>query len=218
MVDAYDDCVADLDEQLGILLDELQRRGILEKTWLVITADHGESFGEHNGVFCHGTSLYKTELHVPLLIVPPGGVAVKRVIKEMVSLRDLPATIFDVLGLGAESPLPGTSLARLWKQASAVTTMHVEPVLAEVVPGDARYRDSYGLPLKTWPLAALSDGRWSYIRQEGKVREELFNLHEDTDEQHNLGRSPAALSTLEHMRTSLFQLTSGPLLPQRFNR
>ena len=38
-----------------------------------IAADHGESFGEHAGVFCHGTSLYQTELHVPLLIVPPGG-------------------------------------------------------------------------------------------------------------------------------------------------
>ena len=40
---------------------------------MIITSDHGESFGEHAGVFCHGTSLYQTELHVPLLIIPPGG-------------------------------------------------------------------------------------------------------------------------------------------------
>ena len=73
IVDAYDDCIADLDEQLGMLLDELERRRILQETWLIITSDHGESFGEHTGVFCHGTSLYQTELHVPLLIVPPGG-------------------------------------------------------------------------------------------------------------------------------------------------
>ena len=69
---AYDDRIADLDEQLGILLDELERRGVLEQTWLIITSDHGESFGEHAGVYCHGSSLYETELRVPLLIVPPG--------------------------------------------------------------------------------------------------------------------------------------------------
>ena len=69
--DAYDDCVADLDEQLGRLIDELERRGVLDRTWVIITADHGESFGEHPGVFRHGTSLYQTELHVPLVIIPP---------------------------------------------------------------------------------------------------------------------------------------------------
>ena len=73
--DAYDDCIADLDEQLGSLFDELNMRGVLERTWLIITSDHGESFGEHAGVFCHGSSLYQTELHVPLLIIPPGGSA-----------------------------------------------------------------------------------------------------------------------------------------------
>ena len=52
--DSYDNCVADLDEQLGRLIDELERRSILEHTWVIITADHGESFGENHGVFWHG--------------------------------------------------------------------------------------------------------------------------------------------------------------------
>ena len=69
--DSYDDCIADLDEQLGRLIDELERRDVLDQTWLIITSDHGESFGEHPGVFGHGTSLYQTQLHVPLVIVPP---------------------------------------------------------------------------------------------------------------------------------------------------
>ena len=70
-----------------MLVDKLRRSGLLERTWLIITADHGESFGEHAGVFCHGTSLYQTEVHVPLLIVPPGGRATKQVVGEPVSLR-----------------------------------------------------------------------------------------------------------------------------------
>ncbi len=109
---AYDDCIADLDEQLGVLFEELRRRGDLSRTWLIITADHGESFGEHTGVFYHGKSLYQTELHVPLLIVPPGGSATAQIVKESVSLRDMAATIVDVLGLESGSPFPGDSLAR----------------------------------------------------------------------------------------------------------
>ena len=71
--DSYDDCIANLDEQLGLLLDELERRGVLESTWVIITSDHGESFGEQPGVFLHGTSLYQPQVHVPLVIVPPPG-------------------------------------------------------------------------------------------------------------------------------------------------
>ena len=108
VVDSYDDCIADLDEQIGRLLDKLRKRGVLDRTWLIIASDHGESFGEHAGVFCHGTSLYQTELHVPLLIVPPGGAAAKQIVTETVSLRDLAATIVDVLGFAGRLAIAGT--------------------------------------------------------------------------------------------------------------
>ena len=61
-------------------------------------------------------------------------------------------------------------------------------------------------------------GEWSYIRREGKVREELFHLRQDANEQRNLARDPAARPILEQMRADLDRLTAGPLLPQRFNR
>ena len=68
---AYDDCIASLIEELGRLIDELEHRALLDRTWVVIiSADHGESFGEHPGVFRHGMSLYQTERHVPLVIDP----------------------------------------------------------------------------------------------------------------------------------------------------
>ena len=78
--DAYDDCVADLDEQIGRLVDELERRGVLERTWVIVTADHGESFGEHPNEFWHGTSLYQPQRQVPLVIVPPRGGPSPRVV------------------------------------------------------------------------------------------------------------------------------------------
>ena len=68
--DCYDNCLAYLDEQLGELFDELQRRGVLDRTLVIVTSDHGEGLGEH-GLFDHGESLYRTEVRVPLLIVLP---------------------------------------------------------------------------------------------------------------------------------------------------
>jgi arylsulfatase A-like enzyme len=221
VVDSYDDCIADVDEQLGRLVDKLNKRGVLDRTWLIIASDHGESFGEHAGVFCHGKSLYQTELHVPLIIVPPGGEPTKRVVTETVSLRDLAATVVDLLGLQEGSPLPGTSLARCWRARPPEARPVREdgaPALSEVVPGLAINIDADGLPLKTWPLGAIDDGDWSYIRSEGNVREELFHLSKDALERRNLARDPAAQPVLNRMRQTLDRLTGGPLLPDRFNR
>jgi arylsulfatase A-like enzyme len=219
-VNAYDDCIADLDEQLGVLLDELERRGILKSTWLVILADHGESFGEHAGVFCHGTSLYQTEVHVPLLIAPPGGNGGKRVINEIVSVRDLAATIVDVLGLAARSPFPGRSLAPLWNAAvtpASLDRTSIDRGLSEVVPNDPLNRNAYGMPKIGWPLGGLAASGWTYICREGAVHEELFDLRIDPKEQKNLVNDPAARGSLDRMRARLQELTNGPLTPERFS-
>jgi len=217
---AYDDCVADLDEQLGRLFDELGRRPVLERTWVIIAADHGESFGEHAGVFCHGTSLSQTELHVPLVIIPPGGSPSKRVVSETVSLRDLAATIVDVLDSKTGSPFPGKSLARFWDGSSpalAADPTAADRALSEVVPIDPLHPDPLEMVKPHWPLAAVNEGGWTYIRREGDVHEELFHLREDAKELYNLAGSPAARPKLDRMRGSLSGLTAGPLTPQRFN-
>jgi arylsulfatase A-like enzyme len=220
--DAYDDCVASLDEQVGRLVDELSRRGLRESTWLIVLADHGESFGEHAGVFCHGTSLYRTELHVPLVIVPPstrGDLAGRRV-AETVSLRDLAATVVDLAGQGTRSPFPGRSLARFWDGAAVAPdgTGDASRALSEVVPEDPLNPDPERLVTEPrWPLAALSDGDWTYIRREEPAREELFHLPDDALESRDLAADPAARTRLENLRASLGRLTEGPLTPRRFN-
>jgi arylsulfatase A-like enzyme len=63
---------------------------------------------EHD-LFDHGESLYSKESHVPLLIVPPAGKKALGVVRQTVSLRDLPATIVELAGLADGSPFPGRS-------------------------------------------------------------------------------------------------------------
>jgi arylsulfatase A-like enzyme len=214
---AYDDCIAELDQQLGKLIDELDRRGVLKDTWLIITSDHGESFGEHAGIFGHGMSLYQTELHVPLLIVPPGGRATKKVVRHVVSLQDLAATIVELSGIKDTVPFPGESLARFWNDTSLYPRGDSGFALAELaLPPVGGSRDWSLLPRKDWPQVALRDGSWSYVRHEGEQREELFHLSEDVLEQRNRAGDPAARATVDRMRTAVDRITGGPLLPTRF--
>jgi arylsulfatase A-like enzyme len=216
---AYDDCVAAIDEQIGRLFDELERLKALNRTWFFLVSDHGESFGEHAGVFLHGASLYQTELHVPMVVVPPPGILIKHVVAETASLRNLAATIVDLAGFSAESPFPGGSLARMWRPSSraAGDAGTGDSALAELVPNetlDGKTSDSSQRP---WPLAALTEGGWSYIRREGQVLEELYHLRVDPREQHNVVGSVSSSPRLERMRADLSRLTIGPLTPDRFN-
>jgi arylsulfatase A-like enzyme len=216
--DAYDDCIADLDEQVGKLVDALDRRGVLERTWLIIVSDHGESFGEHRNVFCHGSSLFDTEVRVPLLIVPPSNMktATGLAIRDPVSLRDIAATIVDMAGLTAVSSFPGDSLTRFWRKPSPASD-GVEPaILSELVPNDPKDRDYWGLPTRLPPRASLKDSEWSYLRREVEVGEQLYHLTEDPREQRNVAQDPSAQDTLRRLRASLDRRTEGPLLPGRF--
>ncbi len=105
--DPYDAAVRAADRQLGELLAALGARG--RRPLVVLLSDHGESFGEH-GVRGHGTSLFQSQLHVPL-VVSARGVLPPMTITEPVGLLDVAPTILDLVGL---PPLPaqeGASLA-----------------------------------------------------------------------------------------------------------
>src|SRR5262249_39966272 len=116
-VDVYDQCITELDRRLGALIAELARRGLLEDTLVIVTSDPGEHLGDHL-LFFHGCSLYRQLMAAPLVIVDPKKVPAGRVVAQPVSLRDMAATIVDVLGLTPSPPFPGRSLARLWSSSS----------------------------------------------------------------------------------------------------
>src|SRR5262249_50991569 len=67
----YDGEVAFVDEQLGRVLDRLRARGQAERTLVLVTADHGESLGQH-GEETHGLFVYDATLRVPFLLAGPG--------------------------------------------------------------------------------------------------------------------------------------------------
>ena len=204
--DSYDDCLGYLDEQLGLLFDELQRRGVLDRTLVVVTSDHGEGLGEHN-LFDHGESLYRTEIRVPLVIVPPSGLNPSSVVGETVSLRDLPATIVDLVGLGAGSPFPGKSLARFWRgspSGGVDSSRETDPVVSELKdPNSSTGRDKERSPAANGPLISLADHNFVYIRNEGDGREQLFDGRTDPQELTDRSRDESIRPVLEDFRHQL---------------
>jgi len=179
--DCYDDCIAYLDLQLGRLFAQLDSKGLLENTVVIVTSDHGELLGEHQS-FGHGQSLYREVAEVPLVIVAPHRVPVTRVIAAPVSLRDIPATVADLVGLARNSPFPGRSLARHWSRAPADAAQLTDLLLTETV-------DEAGpTPQGTKPARALVAEGTIYIR--GKDgHEEIYDIATDPTESHNLSNA-----------------------------
>jgi arylsulfatase A-like enzyme len=195
--DSYDAAIAYLDAELDRLFTTLAARGVLARTLVVVTADHGELLGEH-GLHGHANALYLPLLRVPLLLrYPPrvpGGVRVD----QPVSLRDVPATILELVS-GHPSELPGRSLAATW---DASRKGPVNAAVSEV--GRARYRnDPNYLNSDTW-LQSVFDEQHHYIRS-GLGKEELYAWRTDSLELTNLAGSPHAAAALQRLRITLEQ-------------
>ncbi len=172
--DPYRGEVAFVDAQVGVVLDALEARGLLAKTLIVVTSDHGEGFGEH-GEVGHGILAYEEALKVPLIVAAPG--LPPRLVSDRVRLVDLMPTLLDLLGLEPPPGLQGESFA-------ALVTGSGEPGAER----DVYFESMLGRDENNWaPLTGLIAGRYKYI---SLPERELYDLGEDPDETRNLFPEP----------------------------
>ncbi len=146
----YDGEIASVDAALGSLFADLAARGLDRRTAVVLTADHGESLGEH-GEATHGYFAYNATLHVPLIVALPGGKPAR--VSADVSHIDIFPTIADILGQPAPQGLWGRSLLPLLRGRSvpdrpiyfeALTAFYNRgwAPLRGFILGDRKYMDS----------------------------------------------------------------------------
>jgi arylsulfatase A-like enzyme len=198
--DSYDNCIAYLDDQLRVLFDDLRRRGVLDRMFVIVTSDHGEGLGEHL-LYMHGESLYRTEIRVPLLILPASQRQAGSVVNETVSLRDLPATIVDLVGLGKTSPFPGRSLARFWdKNPGGSPPVEAEGAFCELASPNPLDPNQGRSPAHRGPLVSVAEGGFVYIRNEKDGSEELFDERDGPRELINRARQNSMEPTLQRLR------------------
>jgi len=182
--DAYEQAIAALDHSVGQLLDSLERRGVLENTIVIITADHGEEFGEH-GKLGHGRTLHTQALWVPLVITGGSLVPVGVTVTDPVSLRDVPATVTAILSPGNRSPFPGVSLTRFWTSSGANQSAEPIPV----------FSTSLG-------KKSVVSGRYHYIR-DASGGELLYDIMSDPEELTDLGPTQEGNRVIQRLRPVL---------------
>lgn len=189
--DRYDGGIAYMDAQIDRLLGELERRGVLDNTIVIVTSDHGELFGEWGGRG-HGNNVYLPLLRVPLLVSFPARVPQGMRVSESVTVRDLPRTITALTGLHFDREFPGVSLAALWDADSA--SAERSPVIADFEGGDEPDE-----PDNAGPMVSVIDDSLQYIRH-ADGREELYDLRTAMSDHRDLSAEPRLAEALAAIR------------------
>jgi arylsulfatase A-like enzyme len=175
LTELYHGEVAFVDNQLGQLFGELQRRGLADDTAVVITADHGESFGEH-GDWVHGLKVFESEIRVPLLVRFPHLATAAGVVTAPVQLIDVMPTLLELTGLKAPKPIQGASFAPLLK-----------------TPGRPARRIAF-TELADEAFVSLETAEWKLIRNNANGQQQLFHLTQDEAEANDLIRTETTVA------------------------
>jgi arylsulfatase A-like enzyme len=190
--DAYDSALSFLDHEIGRLRDELERRDLLDSTLIIITADHGEHFGEA-GVYTHANSLYTPLLHVPLVLIEPGRIPGGVRVEQPVSLRDMAATMIGVLP-EPDSTFPGRTLLRFANGGDSLPGL----LRAELREND---RAEPSDPIAKGAMHALVRGPYHYIRNgDGSV--ELYDYVSDPLESNDLAQLPSSAQLIAEFQSA----------------
>jgi arylsulfatase A-like enzyme len=200
-IDAYDGSIRYADDQISHLLKELESRGMADNLLVVILSDHGEAFGEH-GVYLHGNSLYREELHVPLIFYWPGHLPAGQRLSQPVSIDSLGSTLLDMIGLPYLNQFPSPSLASLW-QGNGDPAAYPMP-MAEIYAKP--WYDPHSI-VRTNSLFSLLNDQWQYI-EASNLPEELYNFTNDKLETENQTNDPANAAILANFRTELKSRTT----------
>jgi iduronate 2-sulfatase len=175
----YYAAVTFMDQQVGRILDELERLQLADSTAIVFTSDHGYHLGEHT--FWQKANLHEQVTRVPLIIAAPG-IAPGRS-RSIVQLIDLVPTLCELSGSAIPSGVEGTSLVPVLREVTAEVN---EAAFSYVQGGH------YG----------MRNARWAYMRY-ADGSEELYDMDRDPDQFHNLADQAEQQATLQKMRQQL---------------
>jgi len=183
---AYYGNITLIDEQVGAIVEALRRKGVLENTWIIYTADHGEMAGDH-GLLAKRV-FYEPAAGVPLIVRPPHGAETRAaadrvagtVVDALVQHLDLPATARAIAGAPHLEGSAGRSL------------------LGYLGTGEAQRREV--AISETLGFAMFATDRYKLIVDETQGKPvQLFDLTSDPAEDHNLVQDDATAAVRERL-------------------
>lgn len=168
-----------MDEQVGRILDELERLGLRETTAVVFLSDHGYHLGDHG--FWQKANLHEQVVRVPLIMSVPGFEPGRS--SSVVELVDIYPTLTELVGLATPNDLHGTSLVPILKDASAA-----------VKAGALSFANGTSYRTRDWHLMRYDDGS-----------RELYDMRSDPHEFNNLADDPKYAEQLSKLDMALSQ-------------
>ena len=200
---AYYGCITQVDEQVGRILEVLERRKLLEETLIVFTSDHGDMTGDQN--LWRKSYGYEASARIPMAMRwPKGLIAAERgqVMEQPVELRDVLPTLLDAAGAAAARPMDGRSLLELVRTKGAGWR--------EII--DLEHDVCYS-PANHWN--GMTDGKWKYLFHAMDGEEQLFDLRQDPHELNDLAGVSGQAGELRRWRQRLmahFEERGAPFL------
>lgn len=187
-VSQYDGEIRFIDEEIGLLIKYLEEKNLASDTLILISSDHGESFGEHYLYMDHG-ELYDTNVKVPLIIINPKSEKKNQNIIAQVSTLDIYPTVLGILKIKPEEALDGKSLLRQgFRQESMAFSIQPRPAYNLSNFKEEFLWASQGFLVRT--------NSWKYIRTQYGAPE-LYGLDADPGEKINL------IGNYSHLRKSI---------------
>jgi arylsulfatase A-like enzyme len=217
LVNLYDAAIKYFDSNFAKIVDNLRKLGILNKTIIILTSDHGEEFWEHDG-FAHGHTVYNELLHVPLIIGYSPHLP-KRHIKSYVQLLDLFPTILSLAGIKNDSELRGRDLTSV---SFANKKINEEILFEGILYGSEKkgiIKNGWKLIENTgkknkgtfYPLGDLTKYRYP----EYEKGFELYNIDQDFSEKHNLINNYPKIATNLKKQLFVFRMSLPDIKQQR---
>lgn len=189
VIPAYMGLISQLDHHIGRLMTFLQEQGILDDTLIVLTADHGDYLGDH--WLGEKELFHEPSARIPLIVVSPDQAAdATRGSRNnrLVESIDLLPTFLDIAdGRPAPHILEGRSLLPLINDKA--TDAWREYAFSEADYAWRHARKHLNLAPDETRAFMVTNARWKYVHYE-HFRPQLFDLHNDPDELHDLGLSP----------------------------
>ena len=202
VIPAYMGLIKQIDDQMGVLMQFLEARGLLDTTMIVFTSDHGDYLGDH--WMGEKDLFHDCTVKVPLIVADPSPTADATrgaVSDALVEAIDLAPTFIEYFG-GAVKPhiVEGRSLMPLLRGETPAEWRRA--VFSEYDYSMLEARLTLDQPIRDCRLFMVFDGRWKYVHATG-FRPLLFDLASDPQELRDLGADPAHAGQCVRLREAL---------------
>ncbi len=201
MMAAYYGNVTLIDEYIGGIIRVLEKRDMLDNTWIIYSSDHGEMLGDHRLV--HKMAFYQSAVHIPCLVRPAGGIAGWQS-KALTDQLDLSATMLDIADAKPFNRSDGRSLK---------TQVMNGPDATDAQVGKKYVFSELGGNVMVY------DGRYKLVvNVKSRQPQQIFDLETDPDEQDNFVNKPNSVSVKESLQELVEDHLSRNLNTEAFER